>query len=265
MFRNLINSLRENKYLIKNMIIRDIKQRYTGSALGIIWFFLQPLATILIYTFVFSFVLKSKLGPEYGGLSFSIWLICGLVPWMYFNEVIVRGTNALIDNASLIKKTIFNTKWTVFSYLLSGMFSFFVFILIVFILFIFFQVPLSWNLVFLPLYIIVLSMFMFGISLLLSSLNVYLRDINQFLSVFLNVWFYLTPIVYPINIIPEKFRFYLEINPLYHFIQNFRNIMLSTGDFNISSFLYMLTFSIISLVMGLKVFNKLKDGFADVL
>ncbi|OKP94373.1 ABC transporter permease [Paenibacillus sp. P46E] len=265
MFHNVLSSLRENKYLIKNMIIRDIKQRYTGSALGLVWFFIQPLATILIYTFVFSFVLKSKLGPEYGGLSFSIWLICGLIPWMYFNEVIVRGTNSLIDNASLIKKTIFNTKWTVFSYLLSGMFSFFVFLFIVFILFFFFHVSITWKLFLLPVYIIIFSTFMYGIALLLSALNVYLRDINQFLSVFLNVWFYLTPIVYPITIIPDKYRFFLEINPLYHYIQGFRDIMLSTGDFNISSFCYMTLFAVLSLTLGLKVFNKLKDGFADVL
>lgn len=261
----LFNSLQENKYLIKNMVIRDIKQRYTGSALGLLWFFIQPISMILIYTFVFSFVLKAKLGPEFGGLNFSVWLVSGLVPWMFFNEVIVRSTGSLIDNASLIKKTIFNTKWTVFSYLLSGLFSFIVFNLVVILLLIIFKVPITWNITLIFPYAIVLSIFMFGMSLALSALNVYLRDINQFLSVFLNVWFYLTPIVYPINIIPTQYRFFIEINPLYHFINNFRLIVLATGEMNISSFLYMTCWALCSIYFGLKIFNKLKDGFADVL
>ncbi|KAA8785639.1 ABC transporter permease [Paenibacillus amylolyticus] len=260
-----LNSLQQNKYLIKNMVVRDIRQRYSGSALGLLWFFIQPISMILIYTFVFSFVLKAKLGPEFGGLNFSVWLVSGLVPWMYFNEVIVRSTGSLIDNASLIKKTIFNTKWTVFSYLLTGLFTFIVFFLVVILLLIIFRVSVSWGILLIAPYLILLSVFMFGLSLALAALNVYLRDINQFLSVFLNVWFYLTPIVYPINIIPEKYRFFLEINPLYHFINNFRLIVLATGEMNVSSFLYMSCWAFISIFFGLKIFNKLKDGFADVL
>lgn len=248
------------------MLIRDIKQRYVGSMFGLFWFFFQPIMTVLIYTFVFSFVLKAKLGPEFGGMNFSIWLISGLVPWMFFNEVLVRGTNSLLDNSSLIKKTIVDTRWIILSNTLSSLFSFLVFLVIVFILLGVFGIALSLKVILLPCYILMMGIFAFGLALSLSALNVYLRDIAQFVSIFLNIWFYLTPIVYPISIIPEKYRFFLEINPVYHFISGFRFALLSTNEpMNISSFLYVAFFSILTLVMGLKIFNRLKDGFADVL
>ncbi|WP_268624025.1 ABC transporter permease [Paenibacillus alvei] len=265
MISRFVSSYRQNHYLVKNMLMRDVKKRYIGSTFGAFWFFFQPIMTVAIYTFVFSFILKAKLGPEFGGMNFSIWLICGLVPWMYFNEVIVRGVNAILDNTSLITKTVVDTRWIIFSYVLSSLFTFFVFLIVIFILLFIYSVPITWNLIVLPYYTLMLGLFSSGLALGLAALNVYVRDVAQIISIILNVWFYFTPIVYPETIIPEQFRFYLELNPVYHFMEGFRVSLLSSGNINISGMLYVALFSLMSFIVGMKVFNKLKDGFADVL
>lgn len=265
MIRSVITSFNQNKYLLKSMVKRDIKQRYTGSLLGLFWFIFQPLSTVLIYTFVFSFILKAKLGPEYGGITFSIWLLSGLIPWMFVNEVLNRSVNVILDNAALIKKTIIDTKWLVFSYLVTGMFNFLIFLILLLALLLYFKVFIGLKILLIVYYFVILSMFTLGISWIIASINVYLRDVGQFLGVLLNIWFYLTPIIYPISIIPEKYRIFIEINPLFHLIDGFRTTLLTNQIASFPSILYCTIFSLVLFLYGHKLFVRLKAGFVDVL
>lgn len=260
-----LKGLIQNRFLIQSMILKEIKQRYSGSVLGISWILLQPLTMILIYTFVFSVVLKAKLGPEYGGLNFSVWLVAGLIPWMFFNEVLNRSSNVLLDNTSLLKKTLVDPKMIIFSSVGSPLVNFFIFLVVFSIILLYFKIHFFIHIFAALIYIFLLLCFSIGLLFALSSLNVYLRDIGQFLGVFLNIWFYLTPIIYPIQLIPDRYRIFIEMNPLYHYIEGFRSALITTQPINISSMFYCFLFSVLSLSLGRMIYKKLKEGFVDVL
>jgi lipopolysaccharide transport system permease protein len=106
-FLNFLRSVHQNSYMIRSMIIRDMRARYIGSFLGIFWSIIHPLTQLIIYYFVFSVILKIKLRPEYGGTDFSLWLVAGLLPWLFFAEVLSRSPGAVLDQSSLITKTVF--------------------------------------------------------------------------------------------------------------------------------------------------------------
>lgn len=263
--KRYLEGYRRNKFLVKNMVLRDIKQRYSGSILGILWIFIQPLSTVIIYTFVFSLILKVKLGPEFAGVNFTLWLLAGMIPWLFINETTNRSVNAILENANLIKKTLVDSKWIIVSYILTGLFNFSLFLIVFFLLLLFFNVSIGDNFYFLIYYIVILSLFVTGLSWVISALNVFIRDIGQILGVLLNVWFYLTPIIYPINLIPDKYKMWIEMNPLFHIVEGFRVTMLSTKSLNFSSIIYATLFSVLSFYFGKRIFKKLQDGFVDVL
>src|SRR3990172_624095 len=116
-----VKLLYKNSFMIRSMVIRDLRARYMGSYLGFFWSVIHPLTQLLLYYFLFSVVLKMRLGPEYGGTSFAIWLIAGLLPWMFFTEVVNRSPNAVLEQASVIKKMVFPSELLPFVHLTAAM------------------------------------------------------------------------------------------------------------------------------------------------
>lgn len=262
---NFFLKIIRNRYMIQSLVVRDIRSRYVGSFLGIFWSVLHPLSQLLIYYFVFSVVFKAKLGPEYGGTHFAIWLLTGLLPWMLFSEVVSRAPGAVLEHANLIKKTIFPSEVLPLSYLAAALVNHLIALGIVLIFIAFFDVGLFPKAVlFLP-YLAGIGLFAMGISWILSALNIFLRDIGQVIGVFLNIWFYFTPIIYPKNLIPDQYQSLLKLNPMFHAVEGYRMALIGQGTPSVNGLLYLWMVAFLLFGIGGQLFKKLKPAFADVL
>lgn len=254
-----------SSYMIRSMVIRDIRSRYMGSYLGFFWSVIHPLTQLLLYYFLFSVVMKMRLGAEYGGTSFAIWLIAGLLPWMFFTEVVTRSPGAVLEQSSVIKKMVFPSEILPFVHLTAAMVNHFIGLTILFGFLIVLGYGLSIHVLFVFLYLFVIGIFALGISWLLSSLNVFLRDIGQVISVIINIWFFLTPITYPAHMIPPHVNVLLRLNPMMHAVDGYRMALLGKADMDIKGLAYLLLVGVASFVIGGLIFQKLKPAFADVL
>ena len=247
------------------MVIRDLKRRYVGSLLGIFWSVIHPLTQLILYYFIFAVVFKIRLGPEYGGTNFAIWLIAGLLPWMFFAETVTRGATAVVEQSNLIKKMVFPSEMFPIVNLMAAMVSHLIgiTILISFLVISGFGISLQILLVF-P-YMLIAALFALGIAWFVSSVNVFLRDAGQVIGVIVNIWFYLTPIVYPSARIPEKLQGLFKLNPMLHVVEGYRMALLGKITVDITSLSYLLLVTAAILVIGAFTFRRLKPIFADVL
>ena len=264
-FINFIRMLGQNSYMIRSMVTRDMRARYMGSYLGFFWSVIHPLTQLLLYYFLFSVVMKMRLGPEYGGTSYAIWLIAGLLPWMFFTEVVNRSPNAVLEQSSIIKKMVFPSELLPFVHLTAAMVNHFIglSILMGFVLVLGYGITV--KILFMFLYMLIIGIFALGISWLLSSLNVFLRDIGQIISVVINIWFFLTPISYPGSIIPPRVQGLIRLNPMLHAVEGYRMSLLGKADMDLKGLAFLLAIALITFAIGGLIFQKLKPAFADVL
>lgn len=264
-FVNFIRMLGQSSYMIRSMVIRDIRSRYMGSYLGFFWSVIHPLTQLLLYYFLFSVVMKMRLGAEYGDTSFAIWLIAGLLPWMFFSELVIRSPGTVLEHSSVIKKMVFPSEILPFVHLTAAMMNHFIGLTILFGFLLVLGYEISLKIIYLFLYMFTIGLFALGISWLLSSLNVFLRDIGQVISVVMNIWFFLTPISYPIHMIPPHANVLLRLNPMLHVVDGYRMALLGKADMDIGGLAYILIVGLVTFVIGGLVFQKLKPAFADVL
>ena len=255
--------------LIVQMTQRSLGQRYRGSTLGLVWSFVQPLMMLCVYTFVFSVVFKSRWGVDVSvGDSkgaFAVIMFCGMAMFNLFSEAISMSCGSVVGNPNLVKKVIFPLEvlplTQVATTFILGMAWF---VLLFFGAWLILG-RLSWTMLLLPIVMIPHVVFTTGISYLVASLGVYVRDTQYVIGVVLQILFFATPIFYPVNAVPEKFRVILELNPLTVFIEQARNVFLY-GRMPNWLFLGLATLvSLIVLQLGYYFFFKTKRGFADVL
>lgn len=264
-FINFLYMLTQNSYMIRSMVSRDIRTRYMGSYLGFFWSVIHPLTQLLLYYFLFSVVMRIRLGEEYGETSFAIWLIAGLLPWMFFTEVVNRSPNAVLEQASVIKKMVFPSELLPFVHLTAAMVNHFIGIGILTCFLLLLGYGISLKILFVFLYLLMIGIFALGISWLLSSLNVFLRDIGQVIGVIINIWFFLTPISYPSHMIPPEAQGVLRLNPMLYAIDGYRMALLGRGNIDFSGLVIFLIVALITFAVGGLTFQKLKPAFADVL
>jgi len=255
-FRNFI-------FLTFELIKRDVKGRYVGSSLGIFWSFLQPLLQLILFTFVFSYILKISLLGERGVENFAFFLFSGLLPWMGIQEMLIRSTTAINEQAPLIKKLSFPPELLLFGIFGSALLhQFIASVIFIFILIIFGKIYISF--LFLPLLMVFELIFISGFCFFFSSLNPFFKDTYQAVSYLLQILFYSTPIVYPLSLVPYELKKFLLINPLSWLVESFRNILLRgslpEGKFYFFVFLPGITFSI----LGYLFFCKSKKYFSDL-
>ncbi len=262
----LIASIRQHRRLIIPMIRREVTGRYKGSILGLLWSFLNPLFMLIIYTFVFSVVFKTRWNS--GGDSkteFALVLFAGLIVFNLFAECFNRAPTLILSNVNYVKKVIFPLEILPIVSLGAAMFhaliSFGVWLIFYLILF---GVP-HLTVLLLPVVILPLLLFIIGISLALASLGVYLRDISQFTAIFTTVLMFLSPIFYPITALPEKYRPLLMLNPLAPIIEQTRGILLWGKLPDMTIFSIYLSGSVFFVWLGFVWFQKTRKGFADVL
>ena len=265
MFIYFVRLLYKNSYMLRSMVIRDLKTRYVGSLLGIFWSVIHPLTQIILYYFIFAVVFKIKLGPEYGGTNFALWLIAGLLPWMFFVETVTRGATSVLEQSNLIKKIAFPSEIFPIVNLMAAMVSHLIgMIILIFFLFLS-GYGLSLKILLVLPYMLIVAIFALGLSWFVSSVNVFLRDVGQVIGVIVNIWFYLTPIVYPITHLPGKLQWLFRLNPMLHIVEGYRMALLGKIYMDITNLSYLLLVTIIIFAIGAITFRRLKPIFADVL
>lgn len=204
--------------LLFSLTKKELKVKYRGSVLGFFWSLLNPVLIMLVYSFVFSFIMRQ--GIE----EFAIFLLCALLPFNFFSNSVNYGSGSIVSNANLVKKIYFPKEIIPLSIVLSNLVNFLLELLILFVVLSIFKYRFYMYLYLLPVVIIVQIFFVSGISLLISSLNVLFRDLQHLVSILMLVWFFGTPIIYPLSMVPERFAFWMQINPMAVFATFYRNI-----------------------------------------
>ena len=257
---NFVSKLMHHKGLIKSMVLRDLRSRYVGSAMGLFWSVIHPLVLLASYTFVFSVVLKQPLGESTGTASFAIHLFCGILPWLVFQETLSRSSTVLIENSNLITKTLFPSEILPVSVLLANLVNHFIGLAIFLLVAIFYLQKLSWLLLLVPVYLLALSLFALGLSWFVSSVQVFLRD-----TVVLTFWFWLTPIFFDEQRLPKSLRFLMQLNPMAAVVTAYRKCLLRFETPSLEALLYLYLFALGAFLAGGLFFRYTKRSFADVL
>ena len=253
-FRNIF-SYRE---LIFNLAAKDLKVRYKTAALGFLWALLNPLFMMVILSLVFTLIVKVKIE------NFPVFLLTALLPWYFFITSLTASTISIVDNANLVKKTSFPREIIPLSIVISNLINFLLSLTVLFIFMGAFKVNFSYFILFLPIVILLQSIFIFGLALISVTLHTFYRDVKYIVEFLLLAGFYLTPVFYPLSLVPEKFqKSYLIINPMADFISIYRDILFYGISPNPRMFGYVLMVSLLFFVVGLLIFRKNERIFAD--
>jgi lipopolysaccharide transport system permease protein len=253
---------RHHFFLLRELVRRDFQGRYAGSLLGFVWSFVQPLWMLLLFTFVFSTVMKISVTGSRTS-HFAIFLFCGLLPWMALQEGVLRASTAITDNASLVKKLRFPAEILVLAVVLAALLHEAIAVLI------FLGVlagvgELSWG--GLPLLLVAVPLQLaltLGLGLLLGSLHVFFRDTAQVIGMVFTGWFYLTPIVYPASLVPPRFRAWIELNPLTSLVELYRQAFLGGRPAIVPGTGALALAAGVLLCAGFLLFGRLKAAFVD--
>jgi lipopolysaccharide transport system permease protein len=261
----LINPLWAYRGFILGSVKREFQTKYRNSLLGAAWMVLNPLAMIMVYTVIFSQVMKAKLSGVENTFGYSIYLCAGVLTWGLFAEITTRSLNIFLENANLLKKLSFPRLCLPLVVVLNALINFG----IVFALFTAFLIMTGSfpGLVYLALIpmIALIMMFAVGLGILLGVLNVFFRDVGQFFGIFITFWFWLTPIVYPITIIPEAGRALMVYNPMALMIEAVQGVLVQ-GVWPVwQSLLYPLVLAMIFCVLGWRLFRSRSGELVDEL
>lgn len=260
---------RANVDLLRALVVRDLEARYKGAVLGNFWSLLNQLSQLLIYTYVFSIVLKVKLnlqGMPESNLTFGMWMFAGLLPWTAFATGLMSATTSVVNQPNLVKKVVFPLALLplvpVFSAFVESSIGLMALILLVG----FTAHTVHITLWLLPLIWIPQLLLSAGLSYLVAGLTVFLRDVPQTLTLVTNLWFYLTPIVYPASLIPEGWRFgVFWLNPMTAIVEVYRDLVLEGSLKHLGEWGILSVVSLVVFCGGLWVYQRLRPGFADVL
>ena len=255
MFKNLL----EYKELLKSNIKKEIRGKYKGSFLGILWSFINPLLTTLVYAIVFPFILKSTQN------HYVTYLIIGILPWNYFTTSINQGTTTVWQNGGIIKKVYFPREVLPISIIGSNLVNFLISCLIIFIFLLFSGIGFSFYIFVLPLIIITQTLFQLAIVFVTSAINVYIRDAEYIIIFILNMLFYATPILYSSELFPKRFSWILNLNPMAIIINSYRKVLYDKSLPQINTLLILLAISIAFTFVGYKIFKQMEKGFAEEL
>lgn len=269
-FLSLPKELWDNRSLIGKLAKNDFKTRYAGSYLGIVWAFIQPIVTIVMYWLVFEKGLKAGAQLSKDGIEvpFVLWLSAGLVPWFFFSEALNNGTNALLEYNYLVKKVVFKISILPIIKIISAVFVhafFVVFILILFSCYGYFPDLYTIQVVYYS-----LCMFVLVLALCYSTcaIVIFFRDLSQIINIILQIGMWATPIMWQITIVPANMQWIFKLNPMFYIVNGYRDALIDKKWFWESApmlSIYFWVFVAVFFVLGTVVFKRLKVHFADVL
>ena len=260
---NQTGAIASKLFLLKEMVVRDVKSRYAGSSLGVLWAFAHPVLWMLLYTGVFSLVLRVPVDPSYA--SFPEFLMAGLLPWMAIQEGIARSSAVLVDNAAMVKKTVFPVETLVLSVVLAAVVNQLI-ALAVFAVYVGLvgHLSVAWLSLLVPALLLQIAM-TFGIGCMAATMTAFLRDTAHAVGITLTVVFYATPIVYPLSLVPERFRPILEANPVTHLVDLYRRAFTLHELPPAGSVVYLTVFSAVVALLGAALFSRARPHFADLI
>jgi lipopolysaccharide transport system permease protein len=265
-FFDVFLSLWDNFPLVRQMVKREIVGRYRGSFLGLLWSFVNPVLMLTIYTFVFSIVFKARWGQGSGDkFEFALLLFAGLIVFNLFSECVSRAPSLILGNVNYVKKVIFPLEILPWVALGSALFHAGISLVVLLVFLAVVSPTVSWIILLLPVVMLPLLPLIMGLSWLLASIGVFVRDIGQFVGMVMTVLMFMSPIFYPASALPESIRDYLFINPLTFIIEQARDVMMWGKLPNWSGLAIYSGISMLVAWAGLLWFQKTRKGFADVL
>ena len=256
-----LGSIWEYRELVYFLVWRDVKVRYKQTVVGAGWVILQPLLTMMIFTVIFSYLAKI---PS-DGLPYPIFAYTALLPWTYFSQALGRGGGGLVGNANLISKVYFPRLIIPLASVVTPAVDLLLSFLVLLGLMVWYGITPTWGVVALPLFLLLALITALAVSLFLSSLNVRYRDIGYIIPFLTQFWMYASPVIYPVSIIPEKWRLLYSLNPMVGVIEGFRWALLGKAhpDFGVMA---VSTVVVIALLFGGVVyFRQMERTFADVI
>ena len=262
MLQNL-RQLFRYRALVQSLVARELTARYRGSILGFFWSFINPLLLLLIYTFVFSQVMP--VARTAGIDHFSVFLFCGILPWTWFSSSLIESSSALITGGNLIRKVLFPAEVLPLVTVFAGLVHFCLGLLILAAFVVYEGVPVTpLDLLWLPLVMAVQWTLTAGLALFLSAVTVHFRDIRDLLTNVLTLWFFATPIIYPLANASPGARRLLDLNPFTHLAVAYQEVLYVPGPFRPGDkFLVLIVVSVLVLMAGYFVFDRLRDTLAE--
>lgn len=251
--------LADYRDLLYFFTIRGIKARYAQSVLGISWAIIQPLFSTLIFTVIFG----KLAGVKSDGIPYALFSFAAMVPWNYFASTLNESANSLVTNASMINKVYFPRIILPLSAAFSKLTDLMIGLLVLGVFMLYFEVIPAITILMLPVFILILLFTSLGLGMMLSAMSVQYRDIKHALSFVIQIFMYATPVVYPVSLIPEKFRIWYCLNPMAGVIEGFRSAVYG-GDFMWSYILPGIPVALACFIFGALYFRKMEKNFADV-
>jgi lipopolysaccharide transport system permease protein len=262
MWHNLA-ALPRYRGLIQTLVVRDLKARYRGSVLGFFWSFINPLLLLLIYNFVFTTVMP---GVRPADLEpYALFMFCGILPWTWFSSSLLESSSTLLSGGNLIKKVLFPAEVLPIVTVLANMAHFFLGLPILVTFLVYYRRPLDpVELLWFPVIVLVQLVLTIGLALLLSALTVHFRDLKDLLGNLLTLWFFATPIIYPISQAPDYMRWAMNLNPMTHLAISYQEVLFYVGPHGHWRWLMSLALlAVLVFLLGYFVFDRLRDSFAE--
>lgn len=254
MFKNLYNY----RQLLKSNVKKEIRGKYKGSFLGVLWSFVNPLLMTLVYAIVFPYILKNTSD------NYVTFIVIGILPWTFFTTVISQGTFCVLGNAGIIKKVYFPREILPVSIACSGLVNFLISCIIMFLFLAFSGIGFSVYILWLPVITIIQFILTLGIIFITSAINVYIRDAEYIINFIVNMLFYATPILYNSEMfVGTSVEWIIHLNPMATLINSYRDILFYQTMPNIQSLMVVLVGSVLLCILGYKIFKKLEKGFAE--
>lgn len=260
-----MSSIVDYRGLIWNFIRRDISSKYVGSLLGLYWSILNPVITLIVYIVVFGVFLDVRLPGTTSIWDFALYFAAGFLPWLAFQDSVIRASRSIIDNKNYIKKVPFPTEIFPIYITLSEFVNLLIGLAIYMFLLIFLKGTISVYIFLLPLAIILQMMFTLSLAFFLSSGSVYFRDIPTMLGPLFMIWFWATPIAYTVNMIPENFQWIVQLNPAYYMIELYRDALFYNKLPEMHILIPFLIFSVVLFGLSRWFFHKSETGFGELL
>jgi lipopolysaccharide transport system permease protein len=260
-----MTSIIEYRGLIWNFIKRDISSKYVGSLLGLYWSILNPIITLVVYIIVFGVFLNVRLPGSTSIWDFALYFAAGFLPWLAFQDSVIRASRSIIDNKNYIKKVPFPSEifpiYTTFSEFVNLLIGLVIYLL----LFMFLKGTPTVYILLLPMAIILQMIFTLSLAFFLSSGAVYFRDIPTMLGPLFMIWFWATPIAYTVNLIPVNFQWIVRLNPAYYMIEIYRDVLFFGKFPEMNILIPFLIFSVVLFIISILFFQKTKTGFGELL
>ncbi len=259
----IFKELYKYRELLSTSVKKEIRGKYKGSLLGVMWSFVSPLLMILVYATIFPLIMRG--GTE----NYYIYLTTGILPWIFFSNSIAQGAGTIIANAGLIKKVYFPRVILPISIVTSGAINFIISCVVIFIFLLASGMGITVNVLYLPLIIIVQYIFTLGLLFIISSINVYIRDVEYIVNFLILLLMYLTPILWQVDMIASstsslsKYADLVFMNPLAGIIESYHNIFYYQVRPSFTILGLVAIYSVIQLIVGYKIFRKLERGFAE--